>query len=166
LYETDAELDALDDVVEKSRTKSADHLGSLFGQGEWISGRQIASHLQGLGNVALATVNAAKKPRVAPMEAILFHGKFYVALQKESNRVRQLTRNPTASLTYTRDDDLLIIVNGSTNFVQIGDSTYSELDTEWKKKYGRDVWDDVLFVGIEPESMIAFAVNPELYPTA
>jgi hypothetical protein len=69
-------------------------------------------------------------------------------------------------MTYTRDDDVLVTVNGATSFVQKEDPEFSGLDEEWKKKYGRDVWDAVVFIRFEPTHIVAFAVNPELYPTA
>jgi general stress protein 26 len=166
LYETEAELSELEQVIEKSRTRSGDHLGSLFAQGEWLSGREVAHRLQGIRNVALATVNSRREPRVAPMEAALFHGKFYIAVQGDSNRVEQLARTPAASITYTRDDDVLIIVNGNATFVHRGESDFDGLDAEWNKKYGRNVWDAMIFIRLEPTSMVAFALNPELFPTA
>jgi general stress protein 26 len=166
LYETEAELSELETLVEKSRSRSGDHLSSLFGQGEWLSGKQVAHRLQGIGNVALATVNSRLEPRVAPMEAVLFHGKFYIALQSDSTRVRQLTKTPAASLTYTRDDDVLITVNGNATFVQRGEPDFARLEAEWSKKYGRSVWDALAFIKLEPTHIVAFALNPELFPTA
>jgi general stress protein 26 len=166
LYETEAELSELETAIEKSKSKSGDHLDSLFGQGEWLSGRQVAHRLQGIGNVALATVNSKLEPRVAPMEAALFHGKFYIAVQRDSTRVRQLTRTPSASLTYTRDDDVLITVNGNATFVLRGEPEFAGLDAEWSKKYGRSVSDTVVFIKIEATHIVAFALNPELFPTA
>jgi hypothetical protein len=166
LYETEAELSELETLVESSRSKSGDHLDSLFGQGEWMSAKQVAHHLQGIANVALATVNSRLEPRVAPMEAVLFHGKFFVALQSDSNRVGQLAKNPAASLTYTRDDDVLIIVNGNATLVRRGEPDFAGPAAEWQKKYEGDVSDKVLFARLEPTSMVAFAVNPELFPTA
>jgi general stress protein 26 len=166
LYETEAEAAQLETLLESSRVKSGDHMNSLFGVGEWISGKQVTHHLQGIRAVALATVNSKLEPRVAPMEAALFHGKFYVAMQAESIRVRQLARRPVASLTYTRDDDVLITVNGVTTFVRKGEPDFAGLDAEWNKKYGRNVWETILFVRIQPTHIVAFALNPELFPSA
>jgi general stress protein 26 len=166
LYETEAELSELEKLVEKSKLKSGDHLSSLFGQGEWLSGKQVAHHLQGIGNVALATVNSRMEPRVAPMEAALLHGRFYIAVQGDSTRVRQLTKTPAASLTYTRDDDVLITVNGNATFVRKGEPDFVGLDAEWSKKYGGGVRDNFVFIKLEPTHITAFALNPELFPTA
>ena len=166
MYETEAELSELDRVVESSRSKSGGNADPLLWQGEWMSGRQVAGHLRGIGNVALATINSKMEPSVAPMEALLFHGSFFLALQSVSERVRQLTVNPAASLTYTRDDDVLIIVDGHAKFVRRGDVDFVSLEAEWKKKYGRDAWESVLFIKLEPTSMVAMALNPELFPTA
>ena len=166
MYETEAELSELEKLVERSKFKSGDHLSSLFGQGEWLSGEQVAHHLQGIGNVALATVNSKMEPRVAPLEAVLFHGRFYIAVQSDSTRVRHLTKTPVASLTYTRDDDVLITVNGDTTFVHKGEPDFAGLDAEWSKKYGGSVRDTFVFIKLVTTSLVAFAINPELFPTA
>jgi general stress protein 26 len=111
-------------------------------------------------------VNSRMEPRVAPLEAVLFHGKFYIAVQSDSTRVRQLTKTPAASLTYTRDDDVLITVNGSATFVHKGEPDFDGLDAEWSKKYGGSVRDTLVFIKLEPAHITAFALNPELFPTA
>jgi len=151
--------------MQTSKSKSGDHLNSLFGLGEWLSAQQVSHHLQGIRNVALATVNSKSEPRVAPLEAVLFHGRFYVALQSDSTRVRQITNRPAASITYTRDDDVLITVNGSATLVRTGEADFAGLDAEWKKRYGGDVWDSVVFVKLNPTHVVAYAINPELFPT-
>jgi general stress protein 26 len=166
MYETEAEMAKLDDVVEKSKVKSGDHVSSLFVEGEWISAKQVADYLQGIKAVALATVNAKLQPRVAPMEAILFHGRFYIAMESESYRVQQLQIRPSTSLTYTREDDVLITVHGSATLVDKGGPDFADVDAEWKKKYGRNVWDTVVFIRIEPTFIMALDINPELFPTA
>lgn len=166
MYETDAELLELDGLIEKSKSKSGEHLNSLFGMGEWLSAQQVSHHLQGIRSVALATVNSRLEPRVAPLEAVLFHGKFCVALQSDSTRVKQIANRPAASITYTREDDVLITVNGNATLVRGGEEDFAGLDAEWKKKYGTDVWDSIVFVKLNPTHIVAYAINPELFPTA
>jgi hypothetical protein len=166
LYETEDEMAALEGVLERSMSKSGEHLSSLFGVGQWLSADQVAHHLQGLRAIALATVNSRLEPRVAPMEAVLVHARFYVAVESESSRVRQLTRRPAVSLTYTREDDVLITVHGNALIVHKGEPEFAGVGAEYHARYGGDLPDTVVFVRIEPTFIVAYALNPEMFPSA
>lgn len=154
-------------LLDDSSERAGAHLGSVFGREKRLSARQVSAYLQGVRQVAAAAVNSRGEPRVAPIDAVLFHGRFYLSTDAGSVRARSLSRNPAISLTYFENAQPMIVVHGKASFVRKGHAAFPALDSEWKKAYGKSVLElgeTVLFVRVEPSRMLAYAAEPEKFP--
>jgi Ser/Thr protein kinase RdoA (MazF antagonist) len=159
LYETKEEMAELEALLEGSRGKSGEHIESLSGVVEWLSAERVVQNLQGLRAATVATVNSKLEPRVALLEAIVLHGRFYVAVDAGSYLVQQLAERPAISLTCAKEGHALIAVHGTASFLHVGEPGFRDVDAEWVKFKGRD-WGKVVFIKVEPSSMVAYVATP------
>ncbi len=156
-------------LLDASSERAGAHLQSIFGADKRLSARQVSRHLQGVKQVAAAVIGRNGEPRVAPIDAVLFHGKFYLSTDAASLRARSLSRNPAISLTYFESADPMIIVNGRAAFIRKNDVSFAALDSEWKRAYGTSILelsDTVLFIRVDPSHMLAYAMHPRRFPDA
>src|SRR5437660_2254141 len=105
MFESDAELSQLQALLDRSMTGSGEHLRSSFKLEHRLSARQLSLYLQGVVQVSAATVSSRGEPRVAPIDAAFFHGKFHLSTDVGSLRARHLSREPSLSLTYFEGAD-------------------------------------------------------------
>jgi len=166
VYETESELEEMQRLLDASNERAGGHLRSVFGAEKRLSARQISHYLRGVKQVAAAATNKKGEPRVAPIDAVLFHGKFFLSTDATSLRARSLSRNPAISLTYFEGADPMIVVNGRAAFVRKDDPNFEALDAQWKKAYGTSILelgDTVLFIRVDAVHMLAFAMHPERF---
>ncbi len=166
MYETETELDEMQSLLDASSDRAGEHLRSIFSPDKRLSARQVSRYLLGVRQVAAAAVDRRGEPRVAPIDAVFYHGKFYLSTDATSLRARSLSKNPAISLTYFENSDPMIIVNGKAAFIRKDEPNFSALDAEWKKSYGTSILelgDTVLFIKVEPSGMLAYAMHPELF---
>jgi hypothetical protein len=76
VYESEAELDALDALLERSLAGATSHLRSIIRRpGErTLTARQLADVLSGMCLLAVSTVTATGEPRVSAVDAHFLHG--------------------------------------------------------------------------------------------
>ena len=166
MYESETEVLALQGLLDRSMGNAGPHVRSIFGREHWLSARQVCLYLQGVKQVAAATVTSKGEPRVAPMDAAFFHGRFYLSTDVKSLRARHLAKRPAVSVTYFEGADLVIIAHGRAVFVKEGEPEFPALDGEWVKAYGKSVPEvstTVRFIRVDPSVMLAYAFNPERF---
>jgi hypothetical protein len=164
LYESEVEISELQALLDVSMSNAGSHVRSIFERRNWLSARQVCSHLQGVRQVAAATVTSAGEPRVAPIDAVFFHGRFCLSTDSKSLRARHLATRPSVSVTYFESADPVIIVHGKAKFIQKKDADFQSLDSEWVKAYGKSILElspTVEFIRVEPKIMLAYALHPD-----
>jgi hypothetical protein len=164
MYETDEEIGRLQLLLDGSMSKAGSHVRSIFGRDHWLSAHQVCEIVQGVKQVAVATANSKGEPRVAPVDSVLFHGRFFISTDLRSFRARHLHKNPHMSLTYFQGADPVIIANGEANFINKDDPEFANLDSEWIKAYGQSVLklsETVTFIRLDALTMFAYALHPE-----
>jgi hypothetical protein len=169
VHETDAELDALQQLIDASIAAAGPHMRDIFTTDRRLSARQLAVHLQGTRHVAFATVNAAGKPRVAPLDGLFFHAHFYVGTGGHAARLRHLRRNPSVSLTHFQGEELAVIVHGTVFLMEKGHSEVGPIEELWTEIYGSspfDLGEGVTMIRVEPEAVFTFASDPSRFPVA
>jgi Pyridoxamine 5'-phosphate oxidase len=167
VFESNQEIAALQNLLDKSMDNAGGHIGTIFDQGHRLSARQVCVYLQGVKQVAAATVSSRGEPRNAPIDAVFFHGKFHLSTDAKSLRARHLAKRPAISLTYFESADPVIIVHGSAEFVRRDSPDFGTLDSQWQKTYGRGVTElseGVMFIRVEPRIMLAYSHNPQRFP--
>jgi pyridoxamine 5'-phosphate oxidase-like protein len=165
MYETPAEMDDLQALLDHSITQASPFLRASFEMPEHsLSAAQLIAHLQGSLTVALATSTARSEPRVAPIGAFFVRAAFYVPTVAESARARHLARRPVASLTYFEGIDVAVIAHGQMRIMGHDDPAFAELDRAWIEG-GRESptqWTgSAVYLRMEPATLYTYARYPE-----
>jgi len=105
MHETDAELDELDELLERSLSSSTAHLRSIIQPGErTLTARQLAGVITGMCLLTLATVTARGEPRVSAVDGHFLHGRWIFSTERSSAKARHLQRSPAASVDHLRGE--------------------------------------------------------------
>src|SRR5579871_7006434 len=119
MHETDTDLAALQDLLDRSDAAAGPHLRSIITAERRLSAREVADRLVGMRLLALATVTADCRPLVGPVDGIFYRGSFYFGSSPDSVRFRHLRQRPAVSATHLPGEELAVTVHGSAEFVNV-----------------------------------------------
>ena len=173
MNETEAELAALQQLLDRSAAEArSPMLRNIFRIPKHsLSARQLVKLLHGVRHVALATSGRSGAPRVAPVDGLFFHGKFWISTDRSTARAKDLLRRKELSLTYFEGEDLAIIVHGNAVIFEPGDPEFARIDHDAKPLAGMGAVEasaafggsGALWIRVEPRAMFTFARYPEKF---
>src|SRR5256885_16617536 len=82
-----------------------------------LTAQQLIDCWQDVQTVALATVTTRGEPRIAPIGSLLYRSEIYIPTVATAARTRHVMKRPAVSLTLFRENELAIIVHGSSAIV-------------------------------------------------
>jgi hypothetical protein len=168
MRETPADIQHLQALLDDSIENASSFLRTSFEMPEHsLSAKQLAAHLQGALTVALATVTARGEPRVAPINALFLHGRFYVPTVAEAARAQHLARRPAASLTYFEGTVLAVIAHGTAAIVDAGHPDFTDLDATQVASGNQSVheWGGRgVYLQLQSARLYTYAREPGRYP--
>jgi uncharacterized pyridoxamine 5'-phosphate oxidase family protein len=164
MHETEDDLAWLQSVIDHSIETAGPYLRSSFRMPtDSLSPRQLVTLLDGILEVALATVTARNEPRVSPIGALFWRGRFYIPTLTASARVKQLRHNPAVSVTYYQGVDIAVIVHGHAAFIEPPDEDFPSLYELQQETSGQNVrgWgENPLYIRVDPDVIHTFARDP------
>lgn len=165
VFETAAELVALQELLDRSFAASGDHLRSIVTAERRLTAAQVADYLQGVKHVSFATVSDKGEPLVSPLDGWFLHGQFIVSTAGNAMRARHVRRNPAVSLAHVVGDDIGIWVHGRALIAAKGDPLVDEYDRIATTTYGSSPfnWGDIAVMPIDARVMFAYAPDPSKY---
>jgi uncharacterized pyridoxamine 5'-phosphate oxidase family protein len=167
MFETEAEMTALQALLDTSMKPAGDHLRGIVTDERLLSALQVATYLQGVKHVTLATVNSKGEPIAAPLDGWFLHGKFIVSTGSGSLRLKHIRARPAVSACHLDGDNVGIWVHGTARILERGEALEREYDEAATKQYGSSPYswgEDIAIMVIEPRVMFAYAFAPENYP--
>ncbi len=164
MRETEDDVAWLQTVIDHSIESAGPYLRSSFRMPTHsLSPEQLVTLLDGILEVALATVTAKGEPRISPTGALFWRGRFYVPTLAAAARVKQLRRNHAVSLTYYQGVDIAVIVHGRAAFIEPSDEDFAELYELQQETSGQNVrgWgENPLYIRVDPDVIHSFARDP------
>jgi hypothetical protein len=168
MYETEAELDRLQELLDSSLGGSTEHLRSIITPGErTLTARQLTVVCAGMCTLALSTVTARCEPRVSAVDGHLLHGSWVFSTDRSAAKARHLAARPAASVAYLKGEEVGVFAHGRAEPLNpVGGPD----DPEWPAvlehmtaHYGVSplTWGDVVYYRLVGHWMVAFAGNPE-----
>jgi nitroimidazol reductase NimA-like FMN-containing flavoprotein (pyridoxamine 5'-phosphate oxidase superfamily) len=163
MHETPADLEALQAVLDVSRTTASDHLREILSEALRLSADELVGLLIGVRVLVVATVTATGEPLSAPADGILHRGRFHFATSPDSVRARHLAARPAVSATYLEGEQIVVMVHGRAVRVDPADPAeraFRETLAEvYEPRYG-PTWIDwatesATYYRIEPRRMFA-----------
>jgi uncharacterized pyridoxamine 5'-phosphate oxidase family protein len=157
------EIAGLQAILDASRARAGPHLRSIFRDEHRFTAEQLVAHFTGRRQIAVATVSAAGEPRVAPVDALLVHGRFHFGTHRSAARVRHLRARPAVSLAYFERDELAIVVHGTAELLEFGHPDFRTIDEEFLDVYGgtpSTEQEGSVYARVEPTTMFTYARDP------
>jgi hypothetical protein len=165
--ETDADLAELQALIERGIESAGPFLRSSFQMPEHtLSARQLVRCLEGLPTVACATVSAKGEPRVAPIGALFYRGRFHIPTTMAAARTRHVRRRPAISVTYYQGIDLAVIVHGRATILGAEHPDFATLEALQRAHGGDGVsdWGEGAFLKVDADALYSFARYPAQFP--
>jgi hypothetical protein len=164
MHECPQDIAALQDVIDRSYAAAGPHLLAIHTPERRLSAEQVCARLTGMSLLALATVSAAGRPVVGPVDGIFFRGAFHFGSAPESVRARHIAARPWVSATHLPSEELAITVHGRAEPVDVSAGPFRQLLLDiYVPRYGES-WADMLESGaiywrIGAERMFTFAMD-------
>lgn len=164
MRETPTDVAWLQGVIDSSIERAGPYLRSSFRMPDHsLSAPQLVARLDGILEVALATVTAKGEPRVTPTTALFYRGRFCIPTLGVSARMKHLRRQPAVSVTYYEGVELAVIVHGHAEFIGSPDADFETLSTLQVETSGETVggWGpDPLYIRVQPDVVYTFTSKP------
>jgi hypothetical protein len=112
VYESPAELEELQALLDESHRHGGDHLRSILGDKPRLTAAEVVDLLPGMQVIDLATVTGTGEPRVAPVDGHFFRAHWYFGSARNSARARHLAARPAASIALTRGEEFGLVAHG------------------------------------------------------
>jgi uncharacterized pyridoxamine 5'-phosphate oxidase family protein len=113
VYETESDLERLQELLDRSYARAGSHLRSIWGEETRLDAAALSAELTGIQVLDLATVTPRGEPRVAPVDCFFHHGRFWFGSAETSQRFRNIRANPAVSACITRGlETFLVLVHG------------------------------------------------------
>jgi hypothetical protein len=167
MYETDAEISHLQDLLDGSLKRSTRHLQSIVTPGErTLTAAQLVRIAVGMCTLSLATVTRTGEPRISGVDGHFLHGHWVVGTDPSAAKARHLAARPGVSVSYLRGEELGVFTHGHARPLNppfaTDDPHWPETLDHLKRHYGDDGfdWSEVIYYRIEPTWMVAYAADP------
>ncbi|MCD0453015.1 pyridoxamine 5'-phosphate oxidase family protein [Actinocorallia sp. API 0066] len=164
MFETVAELRELEGLLERSLSRSTEHLRSIINGERTLTAEQLTQVLTGMCTLALSTVTAKGEPRVSGVDGHFLHGKWHFGTALGAAKARHLAARPAASAAHLRGEDLGVFTHGT---VEILNPVGGEPAEDWPEVlayfqsfYGADAFDwnnGVVCYRLHPHWMTVYA---------
>lgn len=160
VYETTAELAALDELLRRSRDGATAHLRGIIGPSRTLGAADLASLLTGMRVLALATVTAHGEPRVSAVDGHFLHGSWTWGTSGTSAKARHLERRPAVSVAHIDGEALALFAHGEAERLVPHNPRFDETLAHWTAHYGSSPLDwgpDTRLYRLAPAFMVGYA---------
>ena len=112
MHESQADLEALQDLLDRSYAAAGAHLLRIHTPERRLGGAEVVERLTGMCLLTLATVTADCRPIAGPVDGIFYRGAFHFGSSPDSVRFRHIRSRPRVSATHLPGEELGITVHG------------------------------------------------------
>lgn len=164
MFETDAEIDELQQLLDRTMRRANPHMRSIVTPAHQLTARQVVTYLQGTKHVVLATIDE-DEPRASPMDSLFVRGRFTLSTGRRASKVRHLRANPACSAVHMDGDRVAVVANGRVEWLERDHPEHDRVHRAWTAHYGSDpyTWGDVVFFRLEPVTMWAYSSDPSQF---
>lgn len=151
MHETEADLAALQDLLDRSYAAAGPHLLRIHTPERRLDAAGVAERLQGMTLLALATAGRDGRPVVGPVDGIFLRGSFHFGSAPDSLRARHVAARPEVSATHLPGEELAVTVHGKAVAVDVaapeGAKLRQTLLDVYVPRYGAE-WEEFLDSGV------------------
>ncbi len=136
MLETEAELNTLQELLDRSRSGATDHLRGIIDDQRALSARDIAALMQNMKVLSLATVTARGEPRISAVDGHFLHGTWTWSTDGPSAKARHLAARPAVSVAHIDNEELAVFAHGAAERLDPADPLWDETLAHWTGHYG------------------------------
>jgi hypothetical protein len=166
VHETPADIEALQELIDRSYAAAGEHLLRIHSPERRLSAEHVAERLTGMCLLTLATVTSDCRPIAGPVDGIFYRGAFHFGSSPDSVRFRHIGNRPQVSATHLPGEELGVTVHGRATPVDVraeeGAGFRQALLDIYVPRYGEQ-WEEFLDSGplyarIDADRMFTFAM--------
>jgi hypothetical protein len=163
VYETPADIRALQELLDRSYDRAGPHLRSITTPERRVSAEELAERLTGMCLLVVSTVTRDCRPIAGPLDGIFYRGAFHFGTAPNSVRYRHLLERPQVSATHLPREEFAVNVHGRAVPVEIAGGFRETLLEVYVPRYGED-WEEFLdsgpvYMRIDADRMFTFGTG-------
>lgn len=120
MHETQPDLEALQEILDRSYANAGSHLLSIHTPERRLRAERLAELLTGMRLLVLATVTADGRPITGPVDGIFYRGSFHFGSSPDSVRFTHIRARPRVSATHLPGEELAVTVHGRAIPIELG----------------------------------------------
>jgi hypothetical protein len=163
MFETEAELRDLQELLDGSHARSTEHLRRIITDERSLRASEVVGLLTGMRTLNLATVTAHGEPRVSAVDGHLLHAQWIFSTSLTSAKARQIRRQPAVSASYLEGEELGVFTHGRATRIDESDPDYEPTLVYLTDHYGSSPlsWGDTALYRLVPSWMVGYAFRRE-----
>ncbi len=165
MYETAAELAALQRLLDDSHGRATEHLRGIINDTRTLSAAELAGLLTGMKVLALGTVTARCEPRVSAVDGHFIHGTWTWSTSGSAAKARHLAQRTAVSVAHIDHEDLGVFAHGNAQQLSQADPLWDETLAHWTAHYGSSplAWgDDIRIYRLAAHWLVGYAADRDL----
>ena len=119
MHETDADITALQELLDRSYDAAGSHLRGITTAERRVGAAQLCEQLPGMVLLVLATVTADGRPIAGPVDGIFYRGAFHFGTSPTAIRARHLHARPQVTATHLPREEFAVNVHGRAEPVDV-----------------------------------------------
>jgi hypothetical protein len=162
MYESDAELEQLQALLDRSFEVASEHLLAIMEPPRQLDSRRLVAELDGICVLNVATVTARGEPRISAVDGHFLHGHWYFTTDGSAVKARHLAARPAVSAAYTPRDGFGVFCHGTAARLGRDAAEFGQLLEHWTEVYGISfdtLTDDIAVFRIDPTWLVGFAMT-------
>ncbi len=112
VHETESDLAELQQLLDESHERGGAHLREVITPDRRLDAGTLASMLDGMRLLVLATSTADGRPIAGPVDGIFYRGSFHFGSSPDSVRFRHIAKRPAVSASHLPGEHLAVTVHG------------------------------------------------------
>ncbi len=160
MYETDSEVAALQELLDRSHARATDHLQSIINDDRLLSAADLVALLTGMKVLTVATVTAGREPRISALDGHFLHGTWSFSTSGTAAKARHLQSRPAASVAHVDGEEMAVFSHGRALPLTPDHPRWAETLDHWTRHYGSSPLEwgpDIRFYDYRPHWMVGYA---------
>jgi hypothetical protein len=165
MYETEAEIEALQRLLDASYGEATDHLRGIIGDDRRLTARDLVGLLTGMKVITVATVTARGEPRISALDGHFLHGTWSFGTSATAAKARHMAARPAVSVAHVDGEQLAVFSHGRVERMQPADADWAPMLEHWTAHYGSsplewgDGPDDIAMYRYSPTWRVGYAAD-------
>jgi hypothetical protein len=163
MYETEAELAELQELLDASLARSTEHLRSIITSPNTVTALQLARLLTGMCVLAAATVTARGEPRISGVDGHFLHARWVFTTSGTAAKAAHLRARPAVSVAHMRGELLGVFTHGHAEFLTPDHGDFATIEEHLVAHYGSSPasWGhEIVYLRVQPTWIVAYAHEP------